>query len=1113
MSHLLKEPPVMKRFLLSLFAFCCGTVPIAAAELSLTLDGQPQAEIILADKPPRSTRLAAHELQTYVEKISGAKLPIVSQPSGTHPVKIYIGQSSHTDRLKITTQGLQYGAYRIVSGPDWLVLIGDDKDFTPIEPWAKNNDDIVERKTQGEWEKIAGAPWGAPNILMYKNHIRLSGDIGRPTAELGKGKADPLELWCYDERGSFNAVNGFLYRLGARWYLPGDLGEVLPSLKTIPLPRIDETVRPDFPLRRFSFRFGATNGHDSTMWSMRLRMRDPFDIQDAHGLDTMTHRDEIFALHPEWFALYGGKRNYAQNQVNCQLCYSNEELLQETVRYVRTQFDHYGSEMVSVMPPDGYGSICQCKLCEGKDSPDRPQAGLLSDYVWDFVNRVAKEVGKTHPRKKVLNCAYGVYTLPPLRIAKLEPNVVVSIVGGRRPLNSQPKLQEECRQLREAWVAKTENPLIVFENYPFIDRGWYLPAYLPHILGDSINATKGQSHGEDISLTTQGFDKNGVGFNHFMVYFTAQMYWGGKDQNADAIFREYCHLFYGPAEKEMHAFFTFCEANWDAMEKDKSKTDTALALFAAAQKAVTADSVYGRRVALIDDFLKGLRSKSVQLAKKRGPVPQLRLVGEITSKIVIDGKLDDEAWVNCPVASTCRLSELQTGRPPVFGTTVKSAWRGNDLYFAIRCDEHPGEKLNICTKKNDDGALWHGDVVELLLETEARSYYQLAINPAGAIADLDRSAAAQAWFSWDSQAEIAPHVADDHWTVEVRIPVTQDENDPLHQVIGRKPDNSLPWHINICRQRIREHAAEYSAFSPTGEDHFHALTKFAHFYDGNSFQFDAGSPDADYLDGLNAGTDFARRGKYADALRTLTAVADGKATDLQKSVALEQAAAAARQLRQHDVASELAGKIPVDSVKKTVLMLNLLDQFKAQAVTDQFANEDINAWPFWKAGDGFYTRGRAYSIMKNGQSAERDLLQALEWTSDRRMRDSIHLELGINREANLKDEVTALKAYRAVVEDAKHLGSAHQLSAVQGSARILTRSGKFDPALAVLSQVELDKIGGYWRANIRLSIAETQTAAGRKADAIATCKSILADTTLDPRLLQRAEEALAKLQQ
>lgn len=79
-------------------------------------------------------RLAAQELQDSVEKISGAKLPIAMTPSADVPVQIYVGRSTHTDRLNVAADGLQHGAYRIVSGDRWLVLIGEDSEFTPIEP-------------------------------------------------------------------------------------------------------------------------------------------------------------------------------------------------------------------------------------------------------------------------------------------------------------------------------------------------------------------------------------------------------------------------------------------------------------------------------------------------------------------------------------------------------------------------------------------------------------------------------------------------------------------------------------------------------------------------------------------------------------------------------------------------------------------------------------------------------------------------------------------------------------------------------------------------------------------------------------------------------------------
>lgn len=1087
-------------------------VALRAADSFLVENGQAHAQIVIASDPPRSTRLAAHDLQTYIEKISGAKLSIVTEVNADVPAKIYVGRSTYTDKLNITADDLKDGAYRIVSGDHWLALIGDDTDFTPIEPWAKNNGDIASGKLQSEWDKITGAPWGVPNATMYKHRISLPGDIGRPTAQGPAGKSEKMLLWGFDERGSFNAVCGFLRSLGVRWYLPGELGEVVPSLKSIPLQKLDETMRPDFPVRRFNIRFG-TNGPDTSMWAMHLGMRDPNGLQVAHGMDTMTHRDEIFAAHPEWFALYGGKRQTQPGQRLNQLCYSNEELFQETVRYARAQFDHYNFESVSIMPPDGYTAICQCKLCEGRDSPERDERGHLSDYVWDFVNRVAKEVGRTHPNKKILCCAYGVYTLPPLKIAKLEPNVLVCIVGGRRPTSNKPEQQDDIRKLRESWTAKTSNPILIFENYPFTDRGWYLPSFVPHTLGAGINATKGISQGEDIWLTVrQDFDKVGIGFNHFMVYFTAQMYWGGNNQDVDAMFREYCRLFYGPAENEMRAFFEYCETGWQDMEKDKTKADAALELFSVAQKKVGANSIHGKRIALIDDYLKGLRNKSQQLGQKRGPVPFLRLVGEASGKIVIDGKLDDAAWEKCPAASTGRLYELQTGRQPIFGTTVKTAWTGNDAYFAIHCDEPPGEKLNISTTKKDDSALWYGDAVEILLETESRSYYQIAINPAGAICDLDRSAPRNAWFSWDSQAEVATHIDDNGWTAEVRIPVTQDENDPLHQVIGHKPTPSLPWHLNICRQRIRENGTEASAFSPTGTDNFHHVMKFAHFYDGRSHQFEAAEPDDDYLNAYRTSYDLTWRSKHAEALPAFTAMADGRITDFQKAVALELAAASARALQKHDLANELATRIPIEAVKKTTLMQNLLARQKAPEVIARFGKENISGWPFWKAGDGFFTRGRAYSETGDGAHAEADLLKALDLITDDRIHADLWMALGGNREKNLRNPEQALAAYQQIVAMTKLNGNATYYYGILAATRILRENRKYDEALVTLRKVDFDKLRGTWRGSMLLALGDTLQAADRKDEALTTYKSMLMDKDIEPNQRKTAEKGIENIQ-
>lgn len=1103
------------RLLLALVAGL-GLIAPAAAGTYLVERGEPRAQIVVAEQPARSVRLAAQELQDYIKKITGAHLAIVTEPQQGY-VPIYVGSSPHTQRLGITAEGLKDGAYRIVSGDNYLVLIGHDANFTPLEPWAPSNEAIRSGKLQQAWEAITGEPWGVPNGGMYKNRMRLPAETGLPDAQrAAPQKLPPLELWTYDERGSFNAVCGFLRKLGVRWYAPGEVGEILPNIRTIELPQIDETVTPAFAIRRINLRL-LTHSRDVAMWALRLGMRDPYGIGVAHGMATMTGRDEVFAKYPEWFALYGGERHYVSGSSKNQLCYSNEQLFEHTVRWVRAQLDQYKYEAVSVMPPDGYSAICQCPSCQAKATPHRDRRGLASDYVWEFVNRVAKEVAKTHPNAKILNCAYGIYWLPPEKIEKLEPNVVVSIVGGRRPLADRPDEKAELARVREAWAKKTSHPIIIFENYPLTDRGWYLPAFVWQSVGEGINATKGISQGEDIwvSAPLDFATNSGIGLNHFMVYFTQRMYWGDKQQDVDALFHEYCRLFYGPAQQEMAGFFTFCQGNWREMEHDKSRADTALRLFERAKAKVEPGSIYAQRLAMIDDFLKGLRSKSEQLGRKRGPVPVLRMVGSSPRQpIKIDGRLDDEGWINVAGSATCRLRELQTGGTPTLGTTAKVLWLGDSLYIGIRCEEKPGDPPVAGTTKDDDSALWYGDCIEVLLETDSHRYYQIAVGPSGAVADLDRGASKDAWFGWDSKAEIATHVADDHWTVEMRIPVTEDANDPLHEVVGRRPTQSLPWFINICRQRMRGDQVELSAFSPTGTANFHDVMKFAYFYHGRSHQFEAGEPQNDFIHLMQQAEQLFRNGKRKEAVAAYAAAAEGDRrtrTAFQRSQALAQAAATAQGIGDEQAADTYAQAIPIEAVRQTTQMRLLLARREPTKVVEQFGDVDITAWPFWQRGQAYYLRGQAFAATGAGKSAEADFLAALEWISEPRTRYDVLLAQGMNRQQNLRDIAGAIAAYQAIIAGQRTLGSATEFRAVLQLAQLHTQQGNFEQALAALGRVNIDKLQGTWFDTLQLQRGDTLAAAGRQDEALAAYKSVAENQGSPQRSRDAAQQRITAL--
>src|SRR5215217_2050838 len=66
-----------------------------SARLIIVQDGQPQAVIVTADRPSESAKRAIAEMQHFIELMSGAKLPVLTE-SATLPadkVRLLIGRS------------------------------------------------------------------------------------------------------------------------------------------------------------------------------------------------------------------------------------------------------------------------------------------------------------------------------------------------------------------------------------------------------------------------------------------------------------------------------------------------------------------------------------------------------------------------------------------------------------------------------------------------------------------------------------------------------------------------------------------------------------------------------------------------------------------------------------------------------------------------------------------------------------------------------------------------------------------------------------------------------------------------------------------------------------
>ncbi|MBN1275243.1 DUF4838 domain-containing protein [Candidatus Woesearchaeota archaeon] len=572
----------------------------------LVEEGVGQAQIIISPDSPPAVQLAADELQEGIEKMSGATLPINTVVDEQVPYKIYVGQSTYTDGLGITSDGLSGDGFKMVSGEDHLILLGDDTPFhlegiVPYDP------------SYEEWDALTGTTWG------------------NPLAGYGQFYNPDYDLWQGDHKGSLNAVYEFLYDQGIRWYYPGSIGEIIPEKPTITLSQVDETVIPDFSMRNLYHsyaRYAHSSGEERqkmVKWQLRMRMNyyeDELGTIWSHGIQSVISRDEMKAAHPEYYAVYDGVRmngsSYKHN-----LC--SEGLFQEHLDFVRFMLDTYPEmSAIGVSPVDAFHRVSEEEpICRPTINGSKGHDGYLSDHVFEYVNNVAWELYDEYPDRKLLIHAYYNYVWPPEGLSKpLAPNLAVFITRWRGPyryLDNQFYLPnslfpyednlEYYQAITDKWVELLPSKELYIREYYLFNAAYMpterAPAVFPHLIAEDLQFQKGKTKGQyievfylsDVMKERRDVDWDVFAANALNVWVSSRLYWDA-DQDVDLLLEEYYDLFYGPASEEMRAFYEYAEANWREATAG-SETLQTLIQMANDARVIAGDTIYGERIDLL----------------------------------------------------------------------------------------------------------------------------------------------------------------------------------------------------------------------------------------------------------------------------------------------------------------------------------------------------------------------------------------------------------------------------------------------------------------------------------------------------------------------------------
>jgi hypothetical protein len=198
-------------------------------------------------------------------------------------------------------------------------------------------------------------------------------------------------------------------------------------------------------------------------------------------------------------------------------------------------------------------------------------------------------------------------------------------------------------------------------------------------------------------------------------------------------------------------------------------------------------------------------------------LPTIRAV-RLNQAIVLDGVLDEEAWLRAePATDFTQLDPLE-GQPATETTQVFILYDDEALYVgAILHDRHP-----VSTRLGRrDGFLMDSDWLTISLDTynDKRTGFKFEVNPSGVRGDeaLSGGQDRRGDSSWDPVWQAVTHINEDGWSAEIRI--------PFSQLRFRNRPEQL-WGIQISRDIARNREKQLFSFTP--KDQAGGIARYGH---------------------------------------------------------------------------------------------------------------------------------------------------------------------------------------------------------------------------------------------------------------------------------------------
>ena len=397
-------------------------------------------------------------------------------------------------------------------------------------------------------KKITGANFNVQAVTDVQNDIILR--------KVERENPDGFAYYIYDkdivieapnEQAAVYAVYDFLEQVcGCRYYtsteeyVPFDanLTVQFSKVESDPVMAYREVYYRDYFNPEFAEKHKMTaSGAKNAVWGFW-----------CHSFNTLMPAEEYFDKHPEYFALYEGKRVGK----NAEPCLSNPEVFDIMVNNLRKYMEEKPECRFWSVSQNDNNAYCRCEKCRAIDEAE----GTPMGSVLNFVNKVAEQF----PDKIISTLAYWYTRKPPktirpaknvhIMLCNIEANRGAPIETDERSLGSKEELL--------AWEQICDN--ISLWDYCIQFRNLVSP--FPNLRVIPQNIRFFVEHNVKMLFSQSNREYEGE-FSALRGYLLAKCMWE-PNVDAKAVIREFCEGYYGAAAAPI---MTYIEEVHDAMEQ------------------------------------------------------------------------------------------------------------------------------------------------------------------------------------------------------------------------------------------------------------------------------------------------------------------------------------------------------------------------------------------------------------------------------------------------------------------------------------------------------------------------------------------------------------------